>query len=393
MNGISSIADVLALEREQVVLPTSTYEMIGAVARAHPDAPALSFFLRVVDHAHPQVWTYETLFARITATANFLHELGVGSDDVVAFALPNLPQTHLAIWGGQAAGIAFAINPLLDPTAIAELLAASKAKVLITLAPVPGMDLWLRLQPLLDRVHSLEHVVLVDLGPQISGVVGQASSQAMGRIGVHDFEQGLRRQSSDRLVSARVIRPEERSSYFCTGGTTGAPKIAMRTHANEVANAWSTGRFIGEGISAGKTLFCGLPLFHVNGVLVTGLLPFSRGAHVILGTPSGYRDEHVIKHFWELVEHHRINFFSGVPTVYAALMQQPTQGRDLSSLEYGLCGAAPMPVELMRAFQESTGLKILEGYGLTEALASARATLRWVSAAPGRLACACPCRT
>ena len=67
-----------------------------------------------------------------------------------------------------------------------------------------------------------------------------------------------------------------------------------------------------------------------------------------------------------MVEHHRINFFSGVPTVYAALLQQPVAGRDLSSLEYGLCGAAPMPLELMRGFQERTGLKILEGYGLTE---------------------------
>ena len=115
-----------------------------------------------------------------------------------------------------------------------------------------------------------------------------------------------------------------------------------------------------------KTIFCGLPLFHVNAVLVTGLLPFSRGAHVILGTPEGYRGEGVVPRFWELVERHRINFFSAVPTLYAALLQQPTQGRDIRSLQYGLCGAAPMPVELMRNFQEKTGLKILEGYGLTE---------------------------
>ena len=70
--------------------------------------------------------------------------------------------------------------------------------------------------------------------------------------------------------------------------------------------------------------------------------------------------------FWEIVERHRINFFSGVPTLYAALLQQPMQGRDIGSLEYGLCGAAPMPLELMRNFQDRTGLKILEGYGLTE---------------------------
>lgn len=367
MSGIASIADVLSIERgHDGLLPDSTYEMIRAAARAHADAPALSFFLRVEDHAQPQVWSYQALFSRITATANFLHELGVGSDDVVAFALPNLPQTHLAVWGGQAAGIAFAINPMLEATAIAELLAAGGAKVLITLAPVPGMDLWSRLQPLLGRVDSLRHVVLVDLAGRAQAGASPGVHEGTAQFAVHDFAQGLARQPTDRLVSGRVIRPGDRSSYFCTGGTTGAPKIAMRTHANEVANAWSVGQFLGDGISAGKTLFCGLPLFHVNGVLVTGLLPFSRGAHVILGTPSGYRGEGVIPRFWELVEHHRINFFSGVPTVYAALMQRPTQGRDLSSLEYGLCGAAPMPVELMRAFQASTGLKILEGYGLTE---------------------------
>jgi fatty-acyl-CoA synthase len=367
MSGIASMADVLALETEHAgLLPKSTYEMIGVAASAYPNAPALSFFRRIEDHSRPEVWNYATLFDRITATANLLHELGVGSDDVVAFVLPNLPQTHLAMWGGQAAGIAFAINPMLEPTAIAELLNAGEAKVLITLAPFAGMDLWSKLRPMLGRVRSLRHVVLVDLAGQAGGSASPDVREGAAQLGVHDFARSLQRQPADRLISGRVIRPDDRSSYFCTGGTTGAPKIAMRTHANEVANAWSTGQFLGEGISAGKTLFCGLPLFHVNGVLVTGLLPFSRGAHVLIGTPSGYRGDGVIEHFWELVEHHRINFFSGVPTVYAALMQQPTRGRDLRSLEYGLCGAAPMPVELMRAFQESTGLKILEGYGLTE---------------------------
>src|SRR5208283_3014090 len=55
-----------------------------------------------------------------------------------------------------------------------------------------------------------------------------------------------------------------------------------------------------------------------------------------------------------------------VPTVYASLLQQPIDGADLSSLEYGLCGAAPMPAELFRNFERETGIRILEGYGLTE---------------------------
>jgi fatty-acyl-CoA synthase len=372
MDGIACMSDVVAIERTGPTLPTSTYEMIGQAAAAYADAPALSFFLRAQDHDRPLTWDYATLFAKITATANFFHSLGIGKDDVIAFVLPNLPETHLTIWGGQAAGTVFAINPMLEPAAIGELLKAGGTKVLVTLAPFPGSDLWQKLQSVIGDVPGLEHLVLVDLSQDLPGASGRPTAVAQGvavdadRMAIHDFAHGIGSQPTDRLVSGRVIAPDDLSSFFCTGGTTGMPKIAMRRHANEVANAWSVGEVLGDGMACGKTLFCGLPMFHVNAVLVTGLLPFSRGAHVILGTPQGYRGEGVIARFWEMVERHRINFFSGVPTVYAALMQQPIEGRDVSSLEYGLCGAAPMPLELMRGFQDRTGLKILEGYGLTE---------------------------
>ncbi|MFP3534464.1 AMP-binding protein, partial [Burkholderia sp. SIMBA_042] len=84
---------------------------------------------------------------------------------------------------------------------------------------------------------------------------------------------------------------------------------------------------------------------------------------VVLGTPQGYRGDGVVKRFWEIVEHHHINFFSGVPTLYASLLDIPVDGHVIDSLEYGLCGAAPMPVGVFRAFQEKTGIRILEGYG------------------------------
>ncbi len=116
----------------------------------------------------------------------------------------------------------------------------------------------------------------------------------------------------------------------------------------------------------GKTILCGLPLFHVNGQLVTGLAPWSKGAHVVMATPQGYRGEGVLANFWALVEHFRVNFFSGVPTVYAALLQSPIGTHDIGSLEGAICGAAPMPVQLFHDFQAGTGVRILEGYGLTE---------------------------
>ncbi len=387
MRGIATQADILAVEKNGLPpdLPVSTYEMIRRGAAINPEAPALSFFLRTEDHRKPETWSYKTLFARITQTANFFYKLGATKDTVIAFVLPNLPETHYVIWGGQAAGIVAAINPLLEPVAIAELLNAANASILVTLAPFPGTDVWPKMQKAIPLVHSLKHLVLVNLADKVHGVKGvfakflqkQEEIQLHGLRGVrgsiadhikiHDFNRQLKRQPSRGLRSKRKIAGDDYSSFFCTGGTTGTPKIAMRRHRNEVSNAWSAAQFLGDGVGPGKNIFCGLPLFHVNGVLVTGLLPFSKGAHVILGTPQGYRGEGVVKRFWEIVEHHKINFFSGVPTLYAALLQTPIANYRVNSLEYGLCGAAPLPVEVLRNFQERTGLKILEGYGLTEA--------------------------
>ena len=155
------------------------------------------------------------------------------------------------------------------------------------------------------------------------------------------------------------------ASYFCTGGTTGMPKIAVRTHRTEVANAIQVGAMFGE-LGAEQPLFCGLPLFHVNAQIATGLMPWSRGGHVVLATPQGYRTQGLIQEFWRIAAHYRLFSFSAVPTIYAALLQSPREGLDLASLKFGLCGAAPMPFELISRFERETGIRILEGYGLTE---------------------------
>jgi fatty-acyl-CoA synthase len=368
MSGIVTIEDIELAEAHGLPadLPKSTYEMISRGASLNPDALALSFFATVDEHKTPQTWRYRELLARITQTANFFHDIGVEKDSVIAFVLPNLPETHFVIWGGQAAGIVTALNPLLEGTALAELLNAANATVLVTLAPSPASDLWAKLQPHLASIGSLRHLVLVDLAER-KRTCGPLRDTVPAEIRIHDFHSAIGDQPSDRLKSARCFSEQDASSYFCTGGTTGLPKIAMRRHGNEVANAWSTAQALGDVMGPGKVVFCGLPLFHVNGVLVTGLLPFSKGAHVILGTPQGYRGEGLVARFWEIVEHHRINFFSGVPTLYASLLQVSVGSHDIGSLEYGLCGAAPMPVEVFRNFQQQTGIKILEGYGLTEA--------------------------
>lgn len=387
MTGVATLDDIRAIEAEgpPADWPQNTYELLQRGAALDPAAPALSFFLTIEDQDRPETWSYRRLIAEITRTANAFNALGAGPDTVIAFLLPNLPETHFVLWGGEAAGVVAAINPLLEPEAIAELLNAAGASILVSLAPFPKVDLWDKVRAVIPHVPTLRSLVLVSLADRVRGLKGigarllqrRALREALGPGGsrkpgyagvpIHDFRTLIRRQPADRLVSGRRIGGGEVSSFFCTGGTTGVPKIAMRRHGAETANAWSISRFMGEGVGRGKTVFCGLPLFHVNGVMVTGLVPFSQGAHVVLGTPQGYRGEGVVKRFWEIVERHRINFFSGVPTLYAALMQTPIDGRRIESLEYGLCGAAPMPVQLLKDFETRTGLRILEGYGLTEA--------------------------
>ncbi|MBB5457838.1 acyl-CoA synthetase [Paraburkholderia sp. Cpub6] len=385
MKGIANVDEVLAIETQGLPadLPSSTYEMICRGAAINPSAPALSFFATADDYRNAECWTYSELVRDITRTANMFSRLGVQRDSVVAYVLPNLPETHFVIWGGEAAGIVCAINPLLEQEAIGQLLNAAGASVLVTLAPFPGTDLWQKVQAVLHKVSSLKDLVLVNPAERVTGSKQSATrmlqrecSRLHGEGGVrgavpahieiHDFGVAIAQESGTALQGARHFGADDVSSYFCTGGTTGLPKIAMRRHGNEVANAWSTGQFFGDSVGPGKTLFCGLPLFHVNAVMATGLLPFSKGAQVVLGTPQGYRGDGVVKRFWEIVEHHRINFFSGVPTLYAALLDIPVGEHDVSSLEYGLCGAAPMPVEVLRTFQQRTRIRILEGYGLTE---------------------------
>ncbi|WP_341781721.1 acyl-CoA synthetase [Ectopseudomonas mendocina] len=347
-------------------LPASTFELIRRTAQATPDAPALSFILQGTAEETALRLNYAELLGKITQTANAFHRLGLRPGKAVSFLLPNLPQTHYTIWGGEAAGIVNAINPLLDPEHIAELIHASSSELLVTLAPFPGTDLWSKVESLRDQLPELRAILCVDMAnlspePQRSAVRVQRGPLPDG---VLDFDETIAACPADHLESGRVIAADDIASYFHTGGTTGTPKLAPHSHGNEVAMAYSMNLVTRFG--PGDVTLCGLPLFHVNGVVVTGLTAFIGGAEVLLATPQGYRNTTLIGNFWKVIERHRVSFFSGVPTIYAGLLQVPSEGHDLSSLKYALCGAAPMPVELIRQFEAKTGLTLIEGYGLTE---------------------------
>jgi fatty-acyl-CoA synthase len=367
---IRNPGDIEALEAQSLLahrLPRTSYEALAATAARTPDAKALSFFLLADAYEEAFVWTYTELLADVTRAANAFHSLDVTAENPVAFVLPNLPETHFVIWGGETAGAVLAINPTFEPAQIANLMKTARARVLVTLRPNPVVDLWSKLAPCLDALPDLKTVALVDAMLYAGAGAGRrdVSAHTFAGVDVVDFRDCLLAQPADRLLAPQAVSTDAVCSYFCTGGTTGAPKIAVRTHRNEIFDAWSAAQMVETRQSPRATL-CGLPLFHVNAQLVMGLQAWMRGDHVVLATPEGYRGKNVIARFWEIVAHYRVTIFSGVPTIFSALMSAPIAGADISSLEFAICGAAPMPAKLIADFEAKTGLKILEGYGLTE---------------------------
>jgi fatty-acyl-CoA synthase len=356
---VQSLADIHRIEATPLAqdLPwASTYDLIRASAQAHAEQPALTFLHTGQPGGKSTTWTYRDLLQGIHQTANLLHQLGVGPEDAVGVLLPGGLAYHLALWGGEAAGIVQPLNPLLSDEKLLSLLQASQAKVLIAHGAEDDNQLRAKALRLQAQLPALKTVLLVH--PEGEPLPEPCSP------GTQDFHAQRQLQVSDRLLSGRVIQPSDIAAYFHTGGTTGAPKLARHSHGAQVFTAWANATM--QGFRASDVTINGYPLFHVAGVLPGALCSLAVGMHVIIPTPSLFRSREVVQNYWRLAEHHGCTLMSGVPTVLAALAGVPLSGANISRMRSVRTGAAPLPPELAQRFEQTFGLQINESLGMTE---------------------------
>lgn len=352
--SLATDADVRALERipyKDRIAAASTYEAIKLGAAANPDAPAIQFLPNADPADTPVVVSHRDFVARVTQAANMFHALGVGGSDVVSFLLPLLPEAFVTLFGAEAAGIANPVNPLLESHQIAEILEAARTTVLVTLGPMPGTDIWQKVEQVRGSLKHLKAIVQVH-GP------GDPANK------IFSFGELIREQPSDRLVSGRQIAGEDVAAYFHTGGTTGTPKLVRHTHANQVYQAWAVNLLL-KAKPGGNLLF-GMPLFHVGGSLTQALSALSAGGCLVVLSPAGWRSPAAVKNIWGLVERFKPEGLSSVPTVLAATLSIPPGKADLSSLRFAAGGGSAIPVAVGSAIEEKFKLPVVEVYGMTE---------------------------
>ena len=346
-------------------LPGTTYELLSRAADLWPERVALSVLPDGERWDHPAERTYAELLIDVHRFANVFHALGVRRTDGVALLAPNCDELITATLAAELAGIAAPINSGLSGEHIADLLRRSGARVLVAAGPDLAPVVW-------------------ESARELAVEAGIEALLALSPTGVRPVETELVPIDGVRVAHLSALAAEQPydafvgeppsatdlASLFHTGGTTGTPKLAAHTHANEVTDAWMIAA-IGV-LDAESVAFGALPLFHVNALVVTLLAPLFKGQRGVWAGPLGYRDATLFANFWKVVERYRISFMSGVPTIYAVLADRRVDA-DIGSLRFALVGASPLPKAVRERFEAATGVPLLEGYGLTEATcASAR---------------------
>ncbi|MGA3115047.1 MAG: long-chain fatty acid--CoA ligase [Syntrophobacteraceae bacterium] len=310
--------------------------------------------------------TYRQLWDHVLRLANGLKRMGVGEGTKVAIMLPNTPQCIIAYYAALWLGaIVIMTNPLYVERELVHQWTDSDAEIVFTLD-----HLYPKVEKVLPKTGIRTTIAtsikdylpfpLRYLYPVQARFKKLFTSVPYDGSHVFSLQKMIHENRPDPIPCA--AHPDSVALLQYTGGTTGISKGAMLTHRNILSNVLQLVSWLPD-LEYGKERILGvLPFFHVFGMTVALNLAIYAGYAIII-MPRFDADELI-----KTIRKKRPTMFPGVPAIYIALMAHPKiDSFDLTSIRVCVTGAAPMPVEVMRRFEQKTGSKIVEGYGLSEA--------------------------
>ena len=330
------------------------YRLLDDAVVDNGDRPCTSFFRRRM--------TYGQIKRDSDAFAASLQRLGLTAGERVALLLPNSPQFVIAYYGILKAGaVVVALNPLANANELSVLLNDAESETLITIPLFLEKIAQLRDQTPLERVISARLADFMPLPLRLLMKVREWRQSASAN-GVHDLDfKKLVEASPPAEFRPAEVDPHALAVLLYSGGTTGAAKGIMLSHFNCVANAHQIAAW-GQLEETAKLLSV-LPLFHGYGMSVNMNACLLAGGEMIL-VPR-FNAEEVLK----TIDRQKPTFLTGVPTMFVAFSNVPgVEKYDVSSLEGIFVGAAPLTQGIKDDFESKTGGRMIEGYGLTEAV-------------------------
>ena len=347
-----------AVSDELSVPPLTIPDLLENATNNHPKQTACVFAGARMN--------YEQINQQVEKLASALHDLGVSKGERVAIMMPNCPQAIIAYYATLSLGaVTVMTNPLYVERELEHQWGDSDVEIVISL------DLfWPQIEAVREKL-PIKHVILggiQDYMPLIKKTLAPLALKRKGRWvdvkytdTVHSFKKLIKRQSGQRPPVD--LGPEDLACLQYTGGTTGLPKGAMLTHRNLIASLSQVRTFIlYEHGEAEDIVLAIMPFFHVYGMNgLMNMATFMAGTLVLIPQPE-------IKPIVDAIVSERPTFFTGVPALFVALNNYRTIDQiDLTCIKAVFSGAAPLPVDVMEKFEERTGARIAEAYGMTEA--------------------------
>jgi long-chain acyl-CoA synthetase len=338
----------------------SIVAMFDEACARHPGRPAYTSFGTTL--------TYAQLDQLSTRFAAFLgNDLKLRKGDRLAIMLPNLLQYPIALFGTLRAGLTVVnVNPLYTARELQHQLHDSGAKTILVLENFAAT-----LDAAIAKTE-VENVIVTALGDQLGGLKGPLMSFAVKHVkkmvppwklpGHLRFREALTRGAHSQAPKVELGHDDIAFLQY-TGGTTGVAKGAMLTHGNMVANALQLAVWVGDLFKPGaEQIITALPLYHIFSLTVNALFMLTFGGeNVLITNPKD------IPGFVKTLRKHRWTAITGVNTLYNALLNHPDfSSQDFSRVKFALAGGTAVQRVVAEKWKQTTGIPLIEGYGLTE---------------------------